>query len=113
MSEGRKQILVPMAPHLEASHTGSPLRAGSHPISVWMRKRALQGDHTGKGSGGEFEPRVSGFHVHGLSVTPTLLTNKMSLAGEGEGAFACLYLLLHLCVLTKVLDIKSEIKSGE
>lgn len=31
----------------------------------------------------------------------------------GHGAFACLYLLLHLCVLTKVLDIKSEIKSGK
>lgn len=36
---------------------------------------------------------------------------QMSLADEGEGAFACL--LLHLCVLTKVLDIKGEIKSGK
>lgn len=74
---------------------------------------ALQGDPTGRGSGGELEPRVSGFHVHSLSVTSTLLKNKMSLADKGEGAFACLYLLLHLCVLTKVLDIKSEVKSGK
>lgn len=76
--------------------TGSPL--GWKPSFYCMDEEteALQGDHTGRRSGGEFEPRVSGFHVHGHSGTPTLLTNEMSLADEGEGAEVMV--LLHVCI---------------